>query len=313
MASFWRGEIIKILILGGTRFTGKITVEYLIKSGFDITIISKNKKSRNKKISHSIFAERKKGLQILKDKFFDFTIDFICSGYDEVEDVYKYINPGKYILISTSWLTKDGNKKNFLIHNKTTEKYLYDKKQAEKALLKRKKKGFSTLIIRLPILSGINDHTNRIQFYQERILDKKGLILVNKGKNKLYISYNKDIAKSLVKLVKKNNFEKYSLIDALPKKGITLKNLVSLMSKKKIQFFSFSHKELFKDFSKYLKTEPFWNNINQGRLKENLFQITNSKVTSYKKWISELNKNKKSTQYNKLRKLEIDFLNKRND
>ena len=74
----------KILILGGTRFLGKKILDKLLDSdNNDIWVISRRNLLVKSKI-HFLNMERKNGINSLKNKIFDLTIDFIAYEKKDV-------------------------------------------------------------------------------------------------------------------------------------------------------------------------------------------------------------------------------------
>jgi len=289
LAGFWEGLTIHILILGGTRFTGRATVESLVEHGHEVTVISRNSNVPENVFS-SVISDRVDGLKKIKGKTFDATIDFICSGEQDVEDVYQNIHPGLYVLISTVWLAKrEGDKSKFPSLSEITERYLNAKKNAEQAVAYKRQQGYTATSLRLPIQSGVNDHTRRLLFYLDRIADKSGLILVNGGVNRFQIVNNVDVALALTKALSSNILASSAVWDAMPDSDITIKHLIGAMAgKDHIHTYDISSDRLAELLPEYLEQEPFWQEYPLKRLDHNLFHASGVVPREIEEWVPAL-------------------------
>lgn len=234
--------------------------------------------------------ERLYGLRYLKLKEFDVTIDFICSGAQDVEDVYDNLDPGLYILISSVWLAKkDVNEKSIPVLSQITENYLASKMSAEAAVVRKRNQGFLATSLRLPVQSGINDHTGRILFYLNRIVDTSGLILVNGGLNRFQIVNNEDVALALTKALLLNVLGSSPLWDAMPHHSISIKQMIHIIAgNRRVRTFDVSSKDLAKILPEYLECEPFWQEYPLTMLENNIFNVSGVIPREIESWILPL-------------------------
>jgi len=303
-----RGVAIKVLIIGGTRFVGKNTVEILIRNGFEVTVLSRNNNILEGSIP--VTEERTEGLKLLKGNFYDVIIDFICYEGADVDNVFSNLLFNRYILISTVWLSKIENVNNtYTSLPEQTKKYLLGKKEAEKLAESSWISGIPSIIIRLPILSGVNDHTRRLMFYLDRMEDGYGIIRVNGGNNMLQISHIQDVADAIAKVSIDDLIEQHSLWDAMPGKGFSIKSMLKILSDgKKIQWCDLSEEYLNKTIPEYLKYEPFWREYQLSENTNNIFEITNTRPRPIEEWFLPLKKNAKIMNNNSLRRKEINII-----
>ena len=298
------------MILGGTRFTGRAAAGMLVKDGHEVTVISRNL-NIPKSVFRYIIAERHAGLKQIEGHAFDATVDFICSGEQDVEDVYQNIYPGLYVLISTVWLAKrEGNESQFPILPETTERYLKGKKSAEQAVFYKRQRGHPGTSLRLPIQSGINDHTRRLLFYLDRIADKSGLVLVNGGMNRFQIVNNQDVALDLTRALYQNILGSCAVWDAMPDNDITVKHLIGVMAgSDEIHSYDISSERLAKLFPEYLEQEPFWREYPLKRLDNNLFRVLGIVPKAIEEWVPALCNQTESLKHSALRSKEIAIIN----
>ena len=290
----------EILIIGGTRFLGKILSDKFITSKkVNLTVLSRNP-IVNGFDCNVINMNRNKGLKILKNKFFNLIFDFLVFDVNDIIEIRK-LNFSKYIFISTSWVNKL-NKKNSidkliidldqkLANNLSplTKKYLLGKRKAENKLFELLDED-KFHILRLPIFFGVNDHTNRFSFYLSRLLNNDNLILVDSGENICQIAYAEDLAKVLFLFSERLNI-KETIINALPHKGMKVIEFISLIKKSinsNSKLLKIDRSILKKSFPEYLEHEPLWNEklIDIGR--NNIFNIFNFKSTETEDWINKL-------------------------
>ena len=300
---------LKILILGGTRFTGKILVNMLLKYNYEVTVASR--KLCSEKNVTSLVGELPSVLRNINLKKYDFVYDFTSKSIEEVDGVLKYISFDYYIFISTVWVNKVISKDNrFQKFFYLTNKYISYKKKIEDYLLKKYKIRKNFFSIRLPIQVGENDRTARMEFYSQRIVDGRPLIGIE-GKGKyLQIVENTDIAYVLSNIPKKissvsNNF----IWDCMPEETFSIGNLLEFLGNGiKPQIIKIPLEKIITLFPEYLYAEPFWSEHYIPRTKYNLFALFKIYPKTIKKWTREKYFRIKDKKYNDLREQELNFL-----
>ena len=178
-----------------------------------------------------------------------------------------------------------------------TKNYLKGKILSEVEVDKLRKKNFVGIIIRLPIILGLDDHTKRLDFYFSRFKKKRNIYLINKGENFIQFCWYEDIAKALKRWSLKPNIEKKAIWEALPKKSIQLKFLIKYLAfyfGEKIKLVNITKKKIIKVKNNYIKHEPFFREKKINIFSNNIFNFLDYKtIPIYKvlKKISKYNKN----------------------
>ena len=313
-----------ILIIGGTRFLGKLFAERLILSKeFNLTILSRNP-IVNQFECETLNFEKKLGLEYLRGKHFSLVFDFLVYDEKDILDIKKNLNFSKYILISTTWIKKlnysnsiddlviDLDKKSITKLSSTTKKYLLGKRSAENLLYKSYEED-KFHIIRLPIFFGEKDHTKRLSFYISRLLKNKPLIVINSGINICQIAYVEDLANILYLFSKQHNQVK-TILNALPHSGLSVIDFIktikkTLNSNSKLIFVR--ETLLRKEFPKYLDLDPLWKEEYIEKGENNIFKFYNFQPTKTTDWIEKISKSLKniSSYSNEPQLQEINFVN----
>ena len=319
---------IRILILGGTKFIGKNLIKKLSSKNFIVDIVSRKKiKDKNYNINIFYNIELKKINEINYKIKYDYILDFISKEEKILKQIIEKINFKKYIFISTSWLVKLNNKirlnkkvDNYLIFkkniNKDTKKYLLNKYNLEKFIYEKSKvkKDKKFYILRLPIILGNEDNTDRLNFYFSRAKNLRRQILI-KDKFFLNLLCVDDFCISLVKMLKKNLWPKNMFLEALNLNKITYNEFLHAINKKlnlkNIKLLSYNKSFLRKKFRFIFRYDPFINEVNLKLTKDNIFKITKHSPKKFDNFLKKIKVNKNTNKMFSLNKLkEIKFLNR---
>ena len=189
-----------ILILGGTRFIGKEVVNNLKNMNLNITVFSRNFEN-NDRVTQIIGDRNNEGdIKSIKGNF-DVIVDFISYNSKHTKDILNLFPYSKYILISTAW-------KEIAYRNKYKIKYNYikNKRLAETVLIKNNSSK-KNIIIRLPIILGSNDHTNRTNFFRQKKDAKSKIIYLTEPDLDIFFCWKSEVSKFIVSnvLTKKQN------------------------------------------------------------------------------------------------------------
>ena len=235
----------KILILGGTRFVGKLLVNRLLENGYDVTLLTRGN-------TKDIFENRVKKLYVsrsdkiamkrcLDKKEFDIVYDNICFNAKDAKitcEIFNKTKIKKYIFISSMYvyneqkeplIESDFNPYSYSIgfNIRSIFDYAEGKRLAERYFARWA--NFDTLFVRFPIIMARDDYTKR---FENCILN----ILKNKP---IYISYPQG---------KMNYISSYDAANFLYwLKDIDIVGAINAASKE-----SFSANELINEFSKVL-------------------------------------------------------------
>ncbi|TRZ38955.1 NAD-dependent epimerase/dehydratase family protein [Niallia circulans] len=182
------------LVIGGTRFFGVHLVESLLERGMEVTVATRGKTAdsfgdRVKRIAfdRSDLANFKAAFQ---DTKWDVIYDQICYSAHDAVDAIEVFNgkTDKYILTSTlsvydssSELLKeeDFNPYIYPIEVKPTKDVTYKegKRQAEAVFFQ--KAPFKTAAVRIPIVVGVNDYTQRLKFHTDKVASGREIYFPN--------------------------------------------------------------------------------------------------------------------------------------
>ena len=188
---------LRILILGGTGFTGPFQVEYAVKRGHKVTVFNRGKTKRGELPEgvEQLLGDRNNDLESLKGKKWDVVIDNPTSVPVWVRDAAQVLkgNVDRYVFISTISVYADNTKPN----DETSALAKYEGADAMKetrdtliasqfklygplkALSEQEaEKWFpgKALIIRPGLIVGPNDQTDRFTYWPVRI-DRGGEVL----------------------------------------------------------------------------------------------------------------------------------------
>ena len=216
----------KVLVIGGTRYMGKLLVQNLLNEGHDVSIISRGNQQPNwwNQIKH-IKADRsnKKELESgLKGMEFDWVYDSQAYRKEHVEDFGNLMNGrvGKYLFVSTGSIyskwdygTPEEALLDFELNIPFKENqvnwddlpYDYDPKELEYGARKRHCEKWIIenfempyVIMRIPAIMGEDDPTGRIWWWIQRIADNRGIVVPNKVENPFRTLYSGDAAQAFL-------------------------------------------------------------------------------------------------------------------
>lgn len=177
--------MLKILIVGGTRYFGIPMTKRLIARGHEVTIATRGITSDSFGLSVSrIILDRTDEASIctsLAGAKYDVIIDKIAYSSDDVRRLTDNVTCGRYILMSSSAVYEN-------VHANTDEEafnpsehqlkwgeradfdYAEGKRQAECALFQNYH-NHNRIAVRYPVVLGENDYTGRLRFYADHIIN----------------------------------------------------------------------------------------------------------------------------------------------
>ncbi|WP_277585931.1 NAD-dependent epimerase/dehydratase family protein [Psychrobacillus antarcticus] len=188
--------MVKALVLGGTRFFGVQLVESLLKQGFDVTIASRGNvkdpfgdKVSRLKVDRLDVGDMQKNFVGTE---WDIVFDQICYSSQEAIDSIDVFTgkTKKYVFTSSKSVYEQGGGENgfteadfnpfeykLIVGPKEEFSYGEGKRQAEAAFFGRA--SFPVVAVRFPIVIGINDYTERLNYYIQKVRDQEDVHLVN--------------------------------------------------------------------------------------------------------------------------------------
>lgn len=207
-------QLKKLLILGGTRFIGRILLHRLQElGGYDITLF-------NRQQTHAdLFPELQKikgdrestDVERLSEQSWDYVVDLSCFFPASLSNVLENLQGmKKYILIS-SCSVYDNEHVKTVLRNEQAPILPCDQAQAvdrspatygnRKAECERTLQwsGLDHVILRPALVYGRYDHTDRFYYWLYHVKFKNRLVLPNNGTQTFSITYVDDLVNSIVK------------------------------------------------------------------------------------------------------------------
>lgn len=200
-----------ILVLGGTYFIGKVLVELLVGK-HTVSILNRGTRRPHKNAS-LIVADRRNHSEVkdgLRGRNFDVVIDL--SGYSE-DDVASVLDSldgrfGQYIFCSSIavcsqppayWpITEDHLKCSSAIESE----YGYNKWLAEQCLSRYSQKNNLPISVVRPVyVYGPYDKSGRMDYFFERISERRPIIMSSTGENVVQFGYVYDLCKAVVTMI----------------------------------------------------------------------------------------------------------------
>ncbi|WP_411747571.1 NAD-dependent epimerase/dehydratase family protein [Psychrobacillus psychrotolerans] len=186
----------KALVLGGTRFFGVQLVESLLQQGVEVTVASRGNvedpfgdKVSRIKVDRLNVGDMQKNF-VHTD--WDIVFDQICYSSQEAIDTIDVFagKTKKYVFTSSKsvyelgggeqgFIEEDFNPFEYNLNIGPKEDFSYGegKRQAEAAFFRRAP--FPVVAVRFPIVIGINDYTDRLNYYIKKVRDQADIHLVN--------------------------------------------------------------------------------------------------------------------------------------
>lgn len=230
-----------ILVLGGTRFFGEKAVKILLEEGHSVTIGTRGKSSHpfGNKVNHIIVDRtdaNHPGWDEIGKTHWDAVFDNICYTKEDAElAIDKFIGKMDYYLLTSSLAVYEGTKEGFKesdfnpymyqIDSSKEVTYAEGKRQAEAVFAQ--KSGFQLGILRLPIVLDIDDYTNRLRSYIEKIKNNEKILLDNPHAKISFIE-GRDAARVIVWMLTE---EKKGPYNASSVDQLSLSDFVNMLEK----------------------------------------------------------------------------------
>lgn len=234
---------LKILILGGTGFTGPEQVEYAIKRGHEVTLINRNKTRPDffKGRVEQLIGDLGGDMSALKGRKFDVVIDNPTTAPAWVRNVAQYMkgNTSHYIFISTLSVYPDNSHPGadetdkltplpegldpYAVPGSEARTYYGALKTESEAEVRRQYPDAFT-IIRPGLIVGPLDPTDRFTYWPYRI-DKGGEVLVpGDGNDPVQFIDARDLAEWTIRMAENRELGIYNAMG--PAKPMTMREMV---------------------------------------------------------------------------------------
>ncbi len=239
-------KIKSILIIGGTRFVGRIVIEKLLKEKTDCKITVFNRGITNKSLFQEekaidfIYGDREsKDIEQLFSRKWDVVIDFMGYFPDSLAYLLSNINQniGRYIFISTISvydlenpssipITENGRLLNWKTKDRTDsswESYGQRKVACEEEIQKVNDLDF--IILRPSLIYGKYDYTDRFYYWLYRIKYEKELETPEDFNKLITYTFSEDFANVIIQFIEAAHSESvYNVITHTPKSLTKLLN-----------------------------------------------------------------------------------------
>lgn len=203
----------KVLVIGGTLFIGRLLVEELIKAGHDVTLLHRKPGHGFRRKLDNIVADRNDGQamrQALEGRRFDIVYDNV---YDwergttaaQVEATVRACGDriGRYIFMSSVAAYGDGlnhYEGDALAPDDHPEAYVRNKAQTERMLFRlHQRTGFPVLTFRPPFVYGPGNPFYRESFFWDRLRADRPIIIPGDGHRLMQFVYVKDLVGGMVR------------------------------------------------------------------------------------------------------------------
>ena len=279
----------KVLILGGTRFVGRLVAERLVASGASVTVLSRRGAGCPQGAT-LVSEERGPGLARIAGQKFDMTLDFICYDGSGPREVFDALSPGTYVLISSTWVPRLKDEATPLLD--ITRHYLMGKSAAEDTVADiLESQPRRAVSLRLPIMLGKDDHTARLDFYRARLCAGHPVIAVDGAHNLAQVAWSDDIADAITTWVGREGFVARPLYEVTPDNGAPVRDIIQDLAAAngvKARFVDVSRTHLEREFVEYLVAEPLWRESSGPVLENNLFSAIGKTPTPRLDWFRTL-------------------------
>jgi nucleoside-diphosphate-sugar epimerase len=310
----------RILILGGTRFVGLELAEVLLGSSHQVTTASRRPENAPTG-AERIGGERDQLLTQLEGRQFDVVVDFICWDGDGPGQVLESLSCSSYVLISTvylRWLAAcqepgpaTGVPDWASLPNDRYRQYLGQKLEAESAVLDCRGRGQPGTVMRLPVMWGDRDHSQRAAFFTRRIADQQPVLMVDGGTNTAQVAWATDVARGMATWLVSDLPQTQSGWDAFPEEAYTVREILCNMATSigvDPRLESVPQQRLAAEVPEYLEREPLWRERHLGRGDHNLFESIGMSPTPQVDWFARLAQPPPDDDHRALRRQELALL-----
>jgi 2'-hydroxyisoflavone reductase len=203
----------KVLVIGGTLFIGRLLVEELLKAGHDVAILHRKPKHDLGRRVENLMADRNDAdslSEALSGRRFDVVFDNV---YDwergttaaQVEATVRACGNriSRYVFLSSVAAYGDGlnhKESDPLAPDYHSEPYVRHKATTERLLFRmRAKSGFPVVTFRPPFVYGANNPFYREQFFWDRLRAGRPVIIPGDGHRLMQFAYVTDLVQAMLR------------------------------------------------------------------------------------------------------------------
>lgn len=209
----------KILVIGGTTFIGKLLVTELMKAGHQVSILHrKNRHAFGKKVAN-LTADRNDADSVQRavgrqrfDAVYDIAYDWEHGTTAQQVEATAVIFDGfvsRYVYMSSVAAYGDGlnhHEGDALAPDDHRDSYVRNKAMSERALFRlHQKTGFPVVTVRPPYVYGPGNPFYREAFFWDRLRAGRKIILPSEGHRLMQFVYVEDLVKLAMKVLDSRN------------------------------------------------------------------------------------------------------------
>jgi len=203
----------KVLVIGGTLFIGRLLVEELVKGGHDVTILHRKPKHDFGKRVDNIMADRNdaeamkealstRRFEVVFDNVYDWTRGTTAA---QVEATVRACGDriSRYIFMSSVAAYGDGlnhTESDPLAPDYHTDPYVRHKATTERLLFRmHSQSGLPVVTFRPPFVYGPNTNFYREQFFWDRLRAGRPVIIPGDGHRLMQFAYVQDVVQAMIR------------------------------------------------------------------------------------------------------------------
>ena len=234
----------RILVIGGTTFIGKLLVAELLKAGHEVTILHRRNRHLFSKKVANLVADRndvetiRKAVGRLKfDAVYDFAYDWERgTNASQVEATALFFdgNVSRYVFMSSVAAYGDGlnhHEGDALAPDDHPDSYTRNKAMSERALFRlHQRTAFPVITIRPPFVFGPGSPFYREAFFWDRMRAGRKIILPSEGHRLMQFVYVEDLVRLAMKVLESRNAVGHAFNAANPR-AVTQSELVNELAR----------------------------------------------------------------------------------
>jgi nucleoside-diphosphate-sugar epimerase len=235
-------DIMKILVIGGTRFFGIPMVNALLEKGHDVTIATRGgaNDSFGNRVKRIILdrTDAESIKSALENKYYDVVIDKIAYCSNDIKRILDVISCKKYVQMSSTAVYEplhintsenefNGNAGEILWCEREDVSYSVGKQNAERAICQFYDNQ-KWIAIRYPYVIGEDDYTKRLYFYVEHVVKEIPMYIDNIDVQMSFI--NSKEAGTFLAYIIETDFE--GAINGANKGTISIAEIIDYVEKK---------------------------------------------------------------------------------
>jgi 2'-hydroxyisoflavone reductase len=203
----------KVLVIGGTLFIGRLLVEDLVKGGHEVSILHRKPKHDFGRRVENIMADRNNAAQmreVLSTRRFEVVFDNVYdwergTTAEQVEATVRAVGDRltRYIFMSSVAAYGDGlnhKESDPLASGYHNDPYVRNKAETERLLFRmNSQSGLPVVTFRPPFVYGPSSPFYREQFFWDRLRAGRPIIIPGDGHRLMQFVYVNDLVKSMVR------------------------------------------------------------------------------------------------------------------